>query len=154
MKILRNILLLALLPLLVAACNKEEVEPFDHPFIHIHVDNQDTVEVRYNRRDTVNYNIYLSAKRQFEPIQVTYSVTPGSGLQEGRDYKVLNNSNTLIFIPGVVQVPVKIAWLEHDLDPALNNSVSIKIESNSKDYTIGLPGPDHLQQQLVLLKKK
>ncbi|ARS35726.1 hypothetical protein [Pontibacter actiniarum] len=154
MKKLLKIVLVAFVPLVMAACNKEEVEPFDHPFFHIHVDNQDTVEVRYNRRDTVAYHIYLSAERQFDPIQVTYSVTPGSGLEEGRDYRVLHNSNTVVFIPGVFQVPVKIAWLEHDLDPAQDNSLSIKIESNSKDYTLGLPGPDHIQQQLVLIKKK
>ncbi|TPE42371.1 hypothetical protein [Pontibacter mangrovi] len=154
---MRNLLktvLVAFLPLLIAACNKEEVEPFDHPFFHIHVDNQDTVEVRYNRRDTVSYHIYLSAKRQFDPIEVTYSITPGSGLQEGRDYRVLNSGSTLLFRPGVFEVPVKVAWLENDLDPALDNSLSIKIESNSEGYTLGLPGPDHLQQQLVLIKKK
>lgn len=138
--------------LIVAACNKEETKPYDHPFFHIHVQNQDTVYVRYNRRDTVNYNVYYSGKLQFEPITVKYSVTPGNGLQAGRDYELINTTDTLNFVQGMFERPVRIAWKESPLDATKNNNLTIKIISNSKNYTIGLPGPDKLQRSLVIIK--
>ncbi|MEN7549474.1 hypothetical protein AAG747_16240 [Rapidithrix thailandica] len=136
---------------LFMACNKEEVEPYDHPFFHIHMENQDTVMVRANRKDQVDYSIYLSAKRQFEPITVKYSVI-AKGLEEGVHYQLLNTSDELLFSPGVFEMPVGIQWMEGPLDPAQENSLIIKIDNNSKNYTLGLPGPDQLQQQLVIIR--
>ncbi|WP_295117069.1 hypothetical protein [uncultured Chitinophaga sp.] len=138
--------------MVIAACNKDEVKPYDHPFVHIHVANEDTVFVRFNRKDTVNYNVYYSGKLQFEPMDVKYSVVAGNGLQEGRDYKLINTSDTLHFVQGMFERPVRIAWLESPLAPQQNNSLTIRIISNSKNYTIGLPGPDKLQSSLVIIK--
>lgn len=138
--------------ILAMACSKDETKPYDHPFFHIHVANKDTVYVRFNRKDTVEYNVYYSGKLQFEPMDVIYKVTPGNGLQEGRDFKLLNTGDTLHFVQGMFQRPVRIAWLESPLDATKNNSLVISIISNSKNYTIGLPGPDKLQSRLVIIK--
>lgn len=138
--------------LITAACSKDETKPYDHPFFHIHVSNEDTVFVRFNRKDTVNYNVYYSGKLQFEPMDVKYEVVAGNGLQQGRDYQLINTSDTLHFVQGMFERPVRIAWKESPLDPSKNNSLTIRILRNSKNYTIGLPGPDKLQSSLVIIK--
>ena len=136
----------------LSSCSKEEVTPFDHPFFHIHVDNQDRVSVASIRRDTIDYKVYLSAKLQFEPIDVKYEIVPGEGLEAGRDYEVVTTGNTLTFAQGIFERPISIAWKESVLDPEKNNTLTIRLLSNSKGYTIGLPGPDKIQSSLLITK--
>lgn len=136
-----------------SSCSKDEFPPYDNPFFSINVDNKDTVYVQYNRKDTVDYNIYLSAKLQFEPIDVTYDAIIGNGLQAGKDFELINATKTLNFPNGIFQRPVRIVWKENPVDPSKNNSIIIKILSNTKNYTIGLPGPDKKQSQLVIIKR-
>lgn len=140
--------------LLMNSCSKSEFEPYDHPFIHIHVNNSDTATVKYDRKDTVDYVVYLSAKLQFDPIDVEYEIIKGDGLEEGRDYSVINTGRTLHFEPGMFERAVRIAWLSKEVDGSKNNSLIIKLVSNTKNYTLGLPGPDKKQQQLKLIKVK
>jgi hypothetical protein len=139
--------------LLLASCSKEEFTPYDQPFFHIMVDNKGQVDVLSNRKDTVNYNVYLSAELQFEPIDVQYEVVVGNGLQEGRDFELITKGTKLTFPQGIFERPVRIAWKEAALDPAKNNTITIRLLSNSKNYIMGLPGPDQLQKQLVITKK-
>ncbi|WP_082434882.1 hypothetical protein [Pedobacter sp. Hv1] len=132
---------------------KKEVEPYNHPFFHIMVDNKAAVDVLSNRKDVVNYNVYLSAELQFEPIDVNYEVIVGDGLKEGRDFDLITKSNKLTFPQGIFERPITIQWKEAALDPTKNNTIIIRLISNSKNYTLGLPGPDQLQKQLVITKK-
>lgn len=142
----------ALAILVISSCAKEEFKPYDHPFFHIHVDEQDSVNVLYNRKDVVEYKVYLSSKLQFDPIDVEYEIIPGNGLEEGRDYQLLTQGTTLHFVQGMFERSIKIAWLERRLDPAMNNTLTIRLKSNTKNFTIGLPGPDKKQSQLVITK--
>ena len=138
--------------MLLSSC-KKEVTPFNHPFFHIMVDNKGEVEVLSNRKDIVNYNVYLSAELQFDPIDVQYEVKVGNGLQEGRDFELITKGNKLTFRQGIFERPITIQWKEATLDPTKDNTITIKLISNSKNYTMGLPGPDQLQRQLVITKK-
>lgn len=149
-KQLSGILFLALM---AAACSKEEFSPYDHPFIHINVNEQDTVTVAANRTDTVDYQVYLSSRLLFEPVDVTYEVQAGDGLQEGRDFELITKGNTLTFPQGIFQRPIRIAWFASELDSTKTNKLTIRLLSNNKGYTMGLPGPDQLQKQLVITKK-
>jgi len=151
---IKYLLLTCILPaiLLAASCKKESV-PYDHPFFHINFDNNSSIEVRSNRKDTVEYKVYLSTKLQFEPIELRYEVVAGDGLQEGRDYELLTKGTTMNFVPGIFERPVKIAWKEFVVDTTKNNTLTIRLLSNSKNYTIGMPGPDGLQRELVITKK-
>jgi hypothetical protein len=138
--------------LLLNSCSKNEYKPFNYPYFHIHVGNQDSITVRYDRKDEVEYKIYLSAELQYAPIQLQYEIVAGDGLQEGRDYAVKTTAKTLTFAPGLFEKTVRIAWLEHTLDPQKNNTIIIRLLGNSKNFQLGLPGPDKKQQQLVITK--
>jgi hypothetical protein len=152
---IKNIIKLGILPLLllISSCSKEEFEPYDNPFFHIMVDNKGTVDVLADRKDKVDYKIYLSAELQFDPIDVQYEITIGNGLKEGVDFDLITKGNKLIFPQGIFERPITIQWKESVLDPTKNNSIVIRLISNSKNYTMGLPGPDELQRQLVITKK-
>ncbi len=140
------------LAIIITSC-KKETTPYNTPFFHIMVDNKSEVEVLSNRKDTVNYTVYLSAELQFDPINVQYQVTIGDGLKEGRDFELLTKGTALTFPQGIFERPVQIAWKESALDVTKNNTITISLISNSKNYTMGLPGPDQLQKRLVITKK-
>ncbi|MDR6784066.1 hypothetical protein ABIE26_002545 [Pedobacter africanus] len=148
------LLVLAIAPaiMMVSSCKKESV-PYNNPFFHINVDNKSSIEVLSNRKDTVDYKVYLSAQLQFEPIDLQYEVKVGDGLQDGRDFTLITTGNKLTFPQGIFERPIRIAWKESVLDPAKDNTITIRLISNSKNYTIGLPGPDQLQRQLIITKK-
>lgn len=140
------------LAIMITSC-KKETTPYNNPFFHIMVDNKSAVEVLSNRKDTVNYNVYLSAELQFDPITVQYQVTVGDGLKEGRDFELITKGTSLTFPQGIFERPIKIAWKEAALDATKDNTITISLISNSKNYTLGLPGPDQLQKKLVITKK-
>ncbi len=141
-----------LLALLLVACNKDEMTAYDNPFFYTHVQNASEVRVAANRNETVDYKIYFSGKRQFEAITVDYQVVAGDGLIEGVDYEVVSTARSLTFNPGVIEMPIAIRWLPHAIDEAKDNSLTIQITGNSKNYTVGLPGPDALQSALKFIK--
>ncbi len=138
--------------MLTSSC-KKEVTPYDTPFFHINVDNKATVEVLANRKDVVDYKVYLSAELQFDPIAVQYEVIVGNGLLAGRDFDLITTGTTLNFAPGIFERPITIAWKQATLDAAKDNTITIRLVSNSKNYTMGLPGPDQLQRELIITRK-
>jgi len=150
---IKYLLALAIFPAIIIASCKKEATPYNNPFFHIMVDNKGEVDVLSNRKDTASYNVYLSAELQFDPIDVQYQITVGDGLKEGRDFELITKGNKLTFPQGIFERPIKIAWLESPVDPAKNNKIIITLLSNSKNFTLGLPGPDHLQKQLIITKK-
>lgn len=141
-----------LLMTIISSCSKETV-PYDHPFFRINFDNRSTIEVLDNRKDTVEYKIYLSSALQFEPIDLKYEVIIGDGLEEDRDFVLLTKETTLTFPPGIFERPIKIAWKDADVAPEMDNSLTIRLLSNTKNFTLGMPGPDQLERQLVIIKK-
>ena len=152
---IKNIIKITVLPLLllISSCGKEEFEPYNNPFFHIMVDNKGTVEVLANRKDAVDYKVYLSAELQFDPIDVEYEITVGNGLKEGVDFDLITKGAKLTFPQGIFERPITIQWKESILDPAKDNRIIIRLISNTKNYTMGLPGPDQLQRQLIITKK-
>lgn len=137
---------------LFSAC-KDEFEPYDHPFFHIHVNNSANVVVATDRNDQVDYKVYFSTKLQFEPVDLKYEVIVGNGLLAGRDFELITQGNTLNFPNGIFERPVSIKWIAAPVDATKNNTIIIRLLSNSKNYTIGLPGPDQLQKELIITKK-
>jgi hypothetical protein len=137
---------------LFTAC-KDEFEPYDHPFFHIHVGNSASVVVATDRNDQVDYKVYFSTKLQFEPVDLKYEVVVGNGLLAGRDFELITQGNTLNFPNGIFERPVTIKWIAAPVDATKNNTIIIRLLSNSKNYTIGLPGPDQLQKELIITKK-
>ncbi|WP_339653026.1 hypothetical protein [uncultured Salegentibacter sp.] len=145
--------LIVLLMSFLVSCNKEQIEKFDEPFVHIMQNNQDRIVVNTNRRDVVSYYIYYSTHKNNEDLEVTYSINPGDGLQEGRDYQLLTNENPLLFPSGIYRRPIQIRWLNRRVENNLDNTLSIIIESTNKDdVNIGLPGPFNYQSEFIIEK--
>jgi len=135
-----------------SACNKDAATPYDNPFFYIHVSNNSTVRVSSDRNETVEYKVYFSGRRQFETMTLDYEFVVGAGLKEGVDFEIVGSSRQLTFLPGIVEMPIAVRWLSHSIDATKDNSLVIKLIRNSKNYTIGLPGPDGLQSKLTIVK--
>ncbi|ALJ03995.1 hypothetical protein APS56_01975 [Pseudalgibacter alginicilyticus] len=143
--------LLAIIVTLVS-CNKTEMDVFDEPFVHINFNDVSTVNINSNRKDIVSYYIYLSSKPLDKDMLLDYSIIIGDGLQEGVDFNILTTEFPLTFPSGIYRRPIQIQWLEHVLDPSKNNTITIKLNSNNLGITVGFPGPDANQSELILQK--
>lgn len=137
---------------LAGSCNKELATPYDHPFFYIHVNKASEVQVQTSRNETVAYPVYFSTKQQFEPVTLNYEIIVGDGLKAGVDYELVSSSNTLVFKPGIVEMPIHIKWISHAVDPLKDNTITIKLLNNDKQVTVGLPGPDAKQSSLKIIK--
>lgn len=152
-KIRKTVPLLAIsLTTFFASCNKEEFTPYDHPFVHIHHNNSDELRIQANRQEEATYMVYLSAKLQYESTTVTFEITHGNGLEAGVDFEVLTSGNSLVFAPGIFEMPIRIRWLRNTIDPLQDNTVVIRLTGNDRGFTTGLPGPDGLQSKLTITK--
>ncbi|WP_293887718.1 MULTISPECIES: hypothetical protein [unclassified Sphingobacterium] len=150
---MKNILfLMSVISLLFLACNKELETPYDHPFFYIHQNNVSEITVQANRNESVDYKVYFSTKTQFEAIEVDYEVVAGEGLKAGVDFEVVNTGSSLLFKPGVVEMPIKIRWINHPVEEGKDNTLTIRLLRNDKNITLGLPGPDHKQSSLKITK--
>ncbi len=141
--------------ILFSSCGKDEHEPFDHPFIHIMNNNVSSETVNYMASSVRTYNIYLSSKPLTENLEVNFQVTAGDGLKEGVDYELVTTGNTILFLPGIYDMPVRVRWLPSpDLDPSKDNTLTIELVGNNQDFTLGLPGPDQRQKKFVITKTR
>lgn len=138
--------------LFITACNKDAATPYDNPFFYINVANTSTVRVASDRNETVEYKVFFSGKRQFEAMTLDYEFEVGGGLKEGVDFEFVSTKRQLEFLPGIVEMPIAIRWLSHPIDATKDNFLVIKLLRNSKNYTVGLPGPDGLQSKLTIVK--
>lgn len=136
----------------LSACLKDGISPYNLPYFYISKDSRGEIEVSWSRKDTVDYKVYLSAQQQNQAIELQYEIIIGEGLLEGRDFKLITAGNKLTFAPGVTESPIRIAWMAAALDPTKKNTITIRLSANSKNYRMGLPGPDELQRQLVIRK--
>lgn len=134
------------------SCNKEEYKPFDHPFVHIHHNNSDEIRVQAGRQEDATYMVYLSSKLQYESTTVTFEVTYGDGLTPGTDFEILTPGNSLVFAPGIFEMPIRVRWLRNPIDPTKDNTVVIRLTGNDRGFTIGMPGPDGRQSKLTITK--
>lgn len=141
--------------LLLISCGKDEHEPYDNPFIHIMDANAASSTVNYMASSVQTYNIYLSSKPLTENLEVNFQIIAGDGLQEGVDYEMVTPGNTLLFLPGIFDMPVRVRWLPSpNLDPSKDNTLTIELTGNSQGITLGLPGPDQRQKKFVITKIK
>jgi hypothetical protein len=153
MKVARSLLYLMIPVLIFSSCSKNENDTYDLKYVHI-MDNESAVVNISDKANSIGtYNIYLSAPQVMEPIKVTYKITAGNGLTAGVDYELINNGTEVTFLPGIYDMPVRIRWMDHPVDPAKNNSIVIELLSVSNPaYHLGLPGKDELQRSLTITK--
>lgn len=138
----------------LTACGDDGPEAFDQPFVRIAAPNGASSQVVLTNARVVNaYTVYLSSRPVTDSLEVNYEIIVGDGLQEDVDYKVVTTKNPLIFLPGIYDAPIRIRWLKHEVDPTKDNTVTIRLTGNSKGYTLGFPGPDHLQTQVTIEKR-
>ena len=137
----------------VTSCSDDD-EPYDHPFVHIMSDGgASRVTVNSDVNNVNSYNVYLSSKALTKNLVVNYEILIGDGLQAGRDFELVTQGNSLTFLPGIYDMAVRIRWKPNKVDPTKNNTLTIRLTGNSMDFTLGLPGPDGLQRELVIEKK-
>lgn len=150
-KIKYYIILLLFIPI-VYSCGKDEFEPYDVPFIHIMKDEISTTTISAKANVISTYHILLSSKPLTENLIVDFILIAGEGLQEGVDYELLNSSNRITFLPGIYEMPVRIRWMANPLNPGENNSLTIRIENNNLNLTMGLPGAAENQREFTIQK--
>lgn len=152
MNLNKAVMMLGVLTLLFSACDKEEQEPFDQPFVHIMHQNVSQVTVSAKANVLGEYYVYLSSKPRSESLKVQYDLTVGEGLTEGVDYELLSSATELTFLPGIYRMPIRIRWMANALDPEAENSLVISLVANDGGLIMGLPGPDALQTELTITK--
>ena len=99
------------------------------------------------------YSVYLSSKPLTENLEVNYQVIVGDGLKSGVDFELVTKGSTLTFLPGIYDMPIRIRWMPNHLDENKDNTITIRLTGNNQGLTMGLPGPDGLQRELVIEKQ-
>ena len=132
----------------------DEKEPDDTPFIHIMTDKGvSKVIVKSDVNNINTYSVYLSSKPLTENLEVNYQVIVGDGLKSGVDFELVTKGSTLTFLPGIYDMPIRIRWMPNHLDENKDNTITIRLTGNNQGLTMGLPGPDGLQRELVIEKQ-
>jgi len=135
-------------------CANQEGEWFDEPFVRIATPTGTANTVVLTDVRNVNaYTVYMSSRPITDSLEVSYEIIVGDGLVEDVDYKVVTTQNPLVFLPGIYDVPIRIRWLRHIVDPSKDNTLTIRLTGNSKGYNLGYPGPGHVQSQVVIEKR-
>ena len=136
------------------ACTTDEKEPYDTPFINILTDKGvSKVIVKSDVNNINTYSVYLSSKPLTENLEVNYQVIVGDGLKSGVDFELVTKGSTLTFLPGIYDMPIRIRWMPNHLDENKDNTITIRLTGNNQGLTMGLPGPDGLQRELVIEKQ-
>ena len=153
MRTFRPILLFA--TLLLAGCAKNELPLFDEPFVYLETSTgSDNAVVGADMKAVVTYYIGISCAAFTDPINVSFQVTCGDGLQAGVDYEVLTAGPSVSFLPGIWRMPVRIRWMEHPIDESKDNTVVIALTgAQPGTFTLGYPGPAAKGSKLVITKK-
>lgn len=138
----------------LTACGDDGPEVFDQPFVRIATESGASNTIVMSDVKAVNtYMVYLSSPALTESLEVSYEITVGNGLQSGVDYQIVTTENPLVFLPGIYTMPIRIRWLEHRVDPSKDNTITIRLTGNSRNFMLGFPGPDHVQSQMVIEKR-
>jgi hypothetical protein len=152
MKRYLSIILLSLPLLFFASCGQDENEPFNQKFIHIMMNETSSEVIPSDAIRLSTYNVYLSSSKLSTSLEVNFEIVVGDGLKEGVDFQMITTGNQLVFFPGIYDMPIRIKWISHLLDPTKDNTLKIVLVSNNQDITLGLPGPDHLQRAFTITK--
>ncbi|HEY9542656.1 hypothetical protein [Prevotella sp.] len=151
---MKKLLYLLMMTTLLVGCNQEEFEGYDTPFVHVSTsDGLSFVIVLTNVNNINEYPVMLSSRPRTSSLTVTYEIIVGNGLTEGVDYELLTKGNTLTFEPGVYDMPIRIKWKSHQVDKTKDNTLTIRLTETCCPMTLGLPGPDANQKELVITKQ-
>lgn len=157
MKIFKILILAAVLPLLptlFSGCASDRPEVFDNPYVYIANDKgMSNVTVLSDMNAVNTYSVFLSSKALDRNLTVRYEVIVGDGLQPGVDFQMVTEGNTLTFLPGIYDMPIRVRWIPHKVDPSKDNTLIIRLISSDPVVNMGFPGPDHNQSELVITKK-
>lgn len=147
-------ILYLLMMVAICSCADQEGEWFDTPFVRISTETgQASTVVLSDVRNVNTYYVYLSSPPLSEELTVSYEVIAGNGLQSGVDYEIVTGGETLSFLPGFYDAPIRVRWIPHRVDPAKDNTLTIRLTGNSRGFHLGYPGPGQLQRQLTIEKK-
>jgi len=149
---MKNIKLLFPLVLLLVSCGIEEQKPYQTPFVHIMFQEASESTISSLANVSKDYMVYLSSAPLSRNLEVYYEIQVGDGLQEGRDFERITVSDTLVFLTGIYDMPIRIKWLIHPLDLTKNNTLKIILKGNNLGINLGLPGPDHNQSVFTITK--
>lgn len=149
-------LLFAVISLLCGACRKSTITMYDGSyFIWFDAANSGPVSINEEATLSAEYSVHLSATMPKSAVKVKFEVVPGDGLKENTDYQILTTGGTLTFYPGLFSLPIRIKWLPNKVDPAKDNSVTIRLTGCAPDgYSLGMPGPDHNLEKIIITKYK
>lgn len=151
---MKKLLIILLGVLALASCDKDEAVTFTEPFVRVATEGgASSVVVLSNVKNVNTYYVYLSSRPLTTNLTVSYEVIVGGGLQAGVDFELVNPASEITFLPGIYEMPVRVRWLEHTVDPSKDNTLTIRLTGNSMNFTMGYPGPDALQRELVITKE-
>ncbi len=155
MKNIRIITCIAtLLLLMFSSCDKDETVYMTEPYVWLKSESGlSNIVVKSDVKNINTYSVVLSATQQKENLTVNYEILVGNGLQQGVDFEMVTEGNSLTLLPGIFDMPIRIRWLPHKVDPSKDNTLTIKLTGNSKNYCIGMPGPDHLNSSIRIEKQ-
>ncbi len=151
---MKKIIVMLLAVVGLCACQKEEFEGFDVPFVKVTTTTGASQTVVLSDVNNVNtYLVSVSSKALTSALVVNYEIIVGDGLQEGVDYQLVTTGNQLTFEPGIYDMPIRIKWLAHTVDETKDNTLTIRLTGTNQNVQLGVPGPDGLMKQLVIEKQ-
>ncbi len=141
----------------VSACSVNEPVVFEDAFVYLSDEKgQISSEIPWDsNHNLMTYYVYLVCPGGFGDVSIDYELIVGDGLKEGVDFKhIRNTASPLSFPEGVYRKPIRIEWLEHELDPRKDNSLTISlIGTDNAKVNLGRPGPGHLGKEYRIRKK-
>lgn len=154
MKKLRYIFPLALTMLVAVSCHINDFKEFSDYYIAFDPGNSSPMSINEAGSVVGQYTIHFCTVKRDDTVGVEVEVTPGDGLTEGIDYKVVS-SPSVKFVPGVYDRTFVIEWLPHTIDPSKDNSLTLTLHScTDEGIILGVPGPSHKDISIRINKTK
>ncbi len=146
-----SIIFLAAVLAVFQGCTKD-LPLFSNSFVAFDYASSSSTSINSQGSFTGQYVVKYSGIKPSSNLEVYFSVSPGNGLQENIDYKVLTPNGTITFLPGVYERYISIEWLPHELDSVKDNTLTLSLESSNMDISLGNPGPDTNYKSIVIQK--
>lgn len=147
-KILTLLLFTFTSALFFCGCNKYVV--YDKPFVAFVTSDATSIDCTAVR--DAEYRVHYSGTKVTSNIEVTFSVILGDGLKEGVDFDMITSGNKLVFLPGIYELPIRIAWKSNPIDKSKDNTMTIRLESANEGVTLGMPGPAQNMREVKIMK--
>ena len=135
--------------LMMTGCHINDRVIFDTPFVWFDTASSSTLTVDATGDFTGTYYVHYSGASLSSALVVDFSIA-ANGLVEGVDYEMVTSGNQLNFMPGIFELPIRIHWMKHELNPQQTYSLTLRLESANQDVVLGMPGPDQLSRQIVI----